>query len=396
MKSAYCWAGLGMLLALGGLIGPNLVHGGESAPVHVRTREELAAAMREARPGTTILIAAGTYRGGLSAAKLQGTKGQPIVVAGADAKHPPVFEGGGSGIHLSSPAHLELRDLVFAKATGNGLNIDDGGSAETAAHDVVLKNLVVRDVGPGGNRDGLKLSGLNDFRVEGCTIERWGSSGSAIDMVGCQRGVVTHCIFKEGSEQANGVQAKGGSNEVVIERCRFEQAGGRAINVGGSTGLDYFRPKVGDFEAKAITVQDCEIVGGMSAIAFVGCDGALVQHNTIYGQTRWSLRILQENTDPRFVPSRRGVFQKNLVVFRASAVRQVVNVSPGTAPETFQFRSNQWYSLDSPAETQRLLRLPAKETGGIYDRSPGFKDAERGDFTIPGRQADDPGVRSAK
>ena len=56
----------------------------------------------------------------------------------------------------------------------------------------------------------------------------------------------------------------------------------------------------------------------MSAIAFVGCDGALVQHNTIYRPTRWPLRILQENTDPRFVPSRKGVFRNNLVAFRAA------------------------------------------------------------------------------
>ena len=384
-----------MLLALGGLFAPNQARGFESAAIHVRTREELAAALRGVRPGTTILIAAGTYRGGL-AARLQGTKDQPIVIAGADADHPPVIEGGGSGLHLSSPTHVELRDVVLAKATGNGLNIDDGGSAETPAHDVILKTLVVRDVGPGGNRDGIKLSGLNDFRVEGCRVERWGSSGSAIDMVGCQRGVVALCTFKEGGEQANGVQAKGGSTEVVIERCRFEQAGGRAINVGGSTGLDYFRPKVGDFEAKAITVQDCEIISGMSAIAFVGCDGALVQHNTIYRPTRWPLRILQENTDPRFVPSRKGVFRNNLVVFRASEVRQVVNIGPGTAPETFQFNGNQWHSLDTPDGTERLLRLPAIETGGIYDRAPGFKDAENGDLSIPGRQSNDPGVRPAK
>jgi hypothetical protein len=148
-----------------------------------------------------------------------------------------------------------------------------------------------------------------DFRVEGCRVQRWGGSGSAIDMVGCQRGTISRCKFSEGAEQANGVQAKGGSREIVIERCRFEQAGGRAINIGGSTGLDYFRPQVRDFEANAITVQDCEIIGGMSAVAFVGCDGALVQHNTIYRPTRWPLRILQENTDPRFVPSRKGVFK---------------------------------------------------------------------------------------
>ena len=48
------------------------------------------------------------------------------------------------------------------------------------------------------------------------------------------------------------------------------------------------------------------------------------------------------------------------------------------------------------ADTRNLLRLPAKETGGIYDRAPGFKDAENGDLSIAGREADDPGVRPEK
>jgi hypothetical protein len=361
--------------------------------IKVSSRDELNRALRDAKPGTTILLAPGTYAGGLSHRGLAGTKEQAIVIAAADPKKPPVIEGG-SGWHLSSPAHLELRDVVIAKSGGNGINIDDGGSVDTPAHDLVLKNVVIRDVGPSGNRDGLKLSGVNDFRVEGCRIERWGSSGSAIDMVGCQRGVITGCTFAEGADQANGVQTKGGSQEILVERCRFENAGGRALNIGGSTGLPYFRPSVGDFETRKITVQDCEILGSMAAVCFVGCDGALVQHNTIYQPTRWVLRILQENTDARFVPARKGVFRNNLVVFRASEVRQIVNTGPGTSPETFGFAGNQWYALDTTADTRRLLRLPAKETGGIYDQPPKFKDAERGDLSLPGRQPDDPGARS--
>jgi hypothetical protein len=378
------------------LVAATAALGAEGRRVRVVTRDELARALRTAKAGDTILVAAGTYAGGFSADGLQGTKERPIVVAGADAKGPPVIEGGGSGLHLSSPAFVVLRDIVFAKAMGNGINIDDGGSAETPAHDLVLKNLTICDVGPSGNRDGLKLSGVNDFRVEGCTIERWGNGGSAIDMVGCQRGTIAKCMFREGTDQANGVQAKGGSNQIVVERCRFENAGGRAVNIGGNTGLDYFRPKVGDFEAKDITVQDCTIIGGMSAIAFVGCDGALVQHNTIFRSTRWPLRILQENTDPRFVPSRKGVFKNNLIVFRAADVRQMVNTGPGTAPETFQFAGNQWIAEDNAANTERLLRLPAKEKDGIYGKPPGFKDVEQLDLSQPDRQTDDPGVRASE
>lgn len=367
---------------------------GFAEEVRVANREELIRALRAAKPGTTILVAPGKYAGGLSQAKLRGTKESPIVIAGADASDPPIIEGGGSGLHLSAPEHVELRDLVFTAATGNGLNIDDGGSAESPESHVTLKNIVVRDVGPRGNRDGIKLSGLADFRIDGCRVERWGSSGSGIDMVGCHRGVVTGCTFKDaGGDQANGVQTKGGSSEIVIQRCRFENAGGRAVNVGGSTGLAYFRPADAKHEAKDITVEDCEFLGGMSAISFVGVDGAIVRHNTIYRPRRWPIRILQENTDERFVSSRNGRFEKNVVVFRSDEVREVVNIGGKTAPETFTFAGNHWLCLDRPATTERLLRLPAKEIGGTHGVDPGLKDAEQGDLTIPDRQLGQAGVR---
>ena len=361
--------------------------------VRVANRDEFARTLAAARPGTTISVAPGTYRGGLAHAGLKGTKDQPIVIAGSDPKNPPVIEGGGNAIQLSSPQHVVLRDFIFSKATGNGLNIDDGGAIDAPAEHVTLQNLVVRDVGPGGNRDGIKLSGVKNCRVENCRVERWGSGGSAIDMVGCHDVVITGCTFAEATgDGANGVQAKGGSSQITVQRCRFENAGGRAVNIGGSTGLPYFRPRDAKYEAKDVTVEDCTIIGGMAAVAFVGVDGALVKHNTIYLPTRWPLRILQETVGDRFVPSRNGRFEKNVVVFQADAVRQMVNIGPNTAPETFTFAGNQWHCLDRPEQTKRIVELPSAEKGGIYDKAPGFKDAAAGDLQIPDRRPDDPGA----
>jgi hypothetical protein len=287
-----------------------------------------------------------------------------------------------------------LRDLVFQGARGNGLNIDDSGNTDTPAHDLVLQGIVVRDVGPRGNRDGIKLSGLRDFRIEGCRVERWGASGSAIDMVGCASGLVTKCKFSDaGGDAANGVQTKGGSSDIVIERCRFENFGGRGVNIGGSTGLPYFRPRDATYEARNITVEECEFIGGMAAVAFVGVDGALVQHNTIYRPKRWPIRILQENTDKRFATCRNGKLVKNVIVFRSDEVRQVFNIGPNTSPETFAISDNVWYCLDRPDDTQKLTRTPIKETGGTYGAAPKFKDAAGGDLNIVDRRPMDAGVR---
>ncbi len=339
----------------------------------------LRRALAAATPGTTIRVAPGAYEGGFSARGLRGEPGRPIVLAAADPDRPPRFEGGGSGLHLSGVADLELRDLVISGTTGNGINVDDGGDRGSPSHHVVLRRLVVRDVGPSGNRDGIKLSGVDDFRIEGCTVERWGDRGSGIDLVGCHRGEIVGCAFRHGDRVGcNGVQAKGGSAEVAIRGCRFEHAGQRAINLGGSTGADYFRPESPGHEARDLTVEDCTIVGSMAAIAFVGVDGATVRRNTIDRPTRWAFRILQENQGAGFAPCRNGRIVENLIAFRSVEMSTAINVGAGTAPDTFELAGNAWYCLDDPARSRPPL--PIAEREGIHGDDPRFRDAEGGDL----------------
>jgi hypothetical protein len=283
---------------------------------------------------------------------------------------------------------------VFDGAMGNGVNVDDSGDVDSPARHVVLRDVVVRDVGPRGNCDGIKLSGVEDFQVVDCRVERWGDGGSGVDMVGCQRGVVERSHFVgPGGEQANAIQTKGGSREIVVRRCRIEDPGGRGVNIGGSTGLDYFRPRDAAYEAAEIMVEDCEFLGGVAAVAFVGVDGALVQHNTIYCPRKWAVRILQESTAERFAPCRRGRLVNNVIAFRASDVRQAVNVGPGTAPETFEFAGNLWACLDRPGGAERIAATPTPDRGAAYGPPPEFADAERGDLSLPDRKPGDPGVR---
>lgn len=349
--------------------------------VRVETRDALMRALAGARPGTTIRIAPGVYRGGIVAGNVRGTPERPIIITAEHVDDPPVFEGGGSGMQLSKPAYVELRHLVFRSARGNGLNIDDGGSRQSLAHHVTLVGLRVEDVGPRGNRDGVKLSGINEFLVQDCTVLRWGDGGSAMDLVGCHDGRIEDCDFEHAdAPQANGVQTKGGSHNVVIRRCRFKNAGGRALNVGGSTGLPYFRPADAQYEGAGITIEDCTIVGSLAAAAFVGVDGANFQYNTIYQPTRWILRILQENTDPRFVACRNVRCRRNLIVFEAEAISTTINVGPDTRPETFAFSENAWYCSDRPAQTRSLIRLPADETDGVYGQAPQFVAPADGEF----------------
>ncbi len=368
------------ILLLGIVMSATLVQA-QAEPTRVTSTNELRAALRAAQPGAAIALAPGDYAG-FSAANITGTAAAPIVVRAEDAKRPPRFTG---GIHLSDCAHLELADLEITKAPANGLNIDDGGTPATPTHHVVLRRITVRDCGGADNHDGIKLSGVTDFAVVECEIERWGRRGSGIDLVGCRRGRIEDCTLRDRADDlaANGVQMKGGTRDVVVRRCRFENAGERAIQLGGSTGRAYFRPAVEGFEAKDLVVEHCTIVGSTAAIAFVGCDGAVVRHNTIHLPRKWVFRILQETRDADFVPCRRGVFTDNLIV--RDGIDTVANIGPGTAPDTFTFARNYWFRVDAPQRSVPRLPTPEQKPAGGAD--PRFVDVARGDLRL---KADSP------
>jgi hypothetical protein len=346
--------------------------------VRVASTTDLRSALREAKPGARILLAEGKYDG-FSAANFAGNAEHSVVVASADPKRPAVFTG---GVHLSKIAFVELADFVIEGASANGLNVDDGGVLDSPSHHVVLRGLVVRDCGGSGNEDGIKLSGVSEFRVENCTVERWGRGGSGVDMVGCRSGVLVSSVFRDREENlaSNGVQMKGGSRDIEINACRFEHAGQRAVNIGGSTGMAYFRPKPQGFEARDITVQGCTFIGSLAPIAFVGVDGARVRFNTFYRPRKWLVRILQETRESSFTPCRNGEFTDNLVVHRADELALAVNVGDATAPETFRFARNYWYCENEPARSR--VALPVEERDGAGGADPKFRDAEQLDLSL--------------
>jgi parallel beta helix pectate lyase-like protein len=340
--------------------------------VKVNGAAELRAALAAAKPGTRLLLAGGNYGAGFHFSNVRGEEKQPIIIMAADAQKPPVFRDGSAGMHFSNPAYVELHNLVFTKLAHNGINIDDvGGKTNGSARGVLLRGLRISDVGSEGNHDGIKLSGIWDFRVTGCTIERWGTrGGSAIDMVGCHRGTIEGNAFRHNPEPQNcsGVQGKGGTSDIVIRRNRFEHAGGRAVNIGGSTGLQFFRPALVEggehAEARNLRVEGNTFIGS-TPVAFVGVDGAVVRFNTIERPNRWALRILQETKAPGFVACRNGEFSDNTIVFDSTRWSEGgVNIGAGTAPDTFKFARNWWYCADDPKRSRP--RLPTAEVEGKY------------------------------
>jgi hypothetical protein len=325
---------------------------------------ELSNVLRKAQDIYTILLAPGEYTGGIYIRGISGREDAPITIRGTDPNNPPIFsKGGGQAIHMADCSHITLAHIRVQGYPANGINIDDGGTFETPSHHIVLDNIIILNTGPKGNRDALKMSGVDEFVVKNCRFEGWGGSG--IDLVGCHSGKITGCTFigKERYSQSNGVQLKGGTSNVIVEKCLFRNSGHRSINLGGSTGLQFFRPKVDDYEATDITIAGNRFIGSMSPIAWVTAKGGHVHHNTIIFPEKWILRILQETRDTKFKPCYSGIFENNLIIYD-SKVNVFVNVGPRTAPETFKFRNNVWYQVDGSG---RKPVLPTPEENGMYN-----------------------------
>ncbi len=147
--------------------------GGETH--HVVDAGEFNRSVSAAKPGDPILVAPGDYGNTFHFRGVRGMAKEPIVIAAADPAKPPRFIGKAAPLHFASPSYLELRDLVISGSSGNGLNIDDGGDPDKPAHHITLRHLHIHDIGPRGNLVSIKLSGVDDFVVKNCTVERWGS-----------------------------------------------------------------------------------------------------------------------------------------------------------------------------------------------------------------------------
>ncbi len=353
-----------------------------------------AAAMR-AMPGTRILLRAGTYTGSAFLSNLRGTATQPIAIVGEGTVVLDAMRMG-EALHISDPTWLVLENFTIRNSTINGLNIDDGGSAATPAHHVIMRRLRFDAVGSGGNNDCIKLSGLDQFQVLETDIASC-NAGDAIDMVGCHDGFIARNRFHD-TTGSGGVQAKGGSARVTIHGNIFENVRGRAINAGGSTGLEFFRPIDAPHEAAQLRVTSNVFIrpgaNSGAAIAYVGCDACVFANNTVIEPQTWVVRILQETTAPRFVPSRNGLFVNNIVLFNRAALRTFINVGGNTAPATFVFGNNLWHSLDVPTFAGPVVsdEIPA-EMGTIFQRDPMFANRAMQDFHI---NASSPAARAGR
>lgn len=349
--------------------------------------QTISRALQGVQPGDAIRLLPGTHSAGTFIGNLAGTSDAPIWLGGVPGLTRPVISGGSTAIQLSRVRQLIVENLEVTGATANGINCDDGGeyANSNATHRVLFRNLYIHDIGTGGNNDGLKLSGVNDYFVLDCEFARLSAGGSGIDHVGCHHGLIARCTFADAG--SNSIQCKGGSEDLEIRWNRFTNGGARAVNIGGSTGFEFFRPPLAlntaNFEAKNIRIIANLFRGSEAPVAFVGTVDSLVANNTFVEPTRWVLRILQETVSSggyTFLPCGSNQFVNNLVYYARSQISTHVNVGGNTDVASFKFANNLWYAFNQPSQSQPVL--PSPEINGIYGANPLFHNTPDGDFSV--------------
>jgi hypothetical protein len=339
----------------------------------VSTTPQFAAALAAAAPGDRILLQPGTYAGGHFRANLR-----QVTIRSVDPANRAVIDGGANAIQLSDAQQVTIEHLEFRNQTGNGLNIDDGASFATPSTDITLRNIVVRDIVTAGNHDGIKLSGIDNFLIDGVQVLNWGTEGSAVDMVGCHHGLIQNSLFAHTNTANAGttLQPKGGSKDIIFRANRIELPPdkGRAVQAGGSTGTPYFRFIDGDsnYEANEIVAEGNVIIGGSSAFSWVNIDGGVFHHNFVHRPYRWVARILNENQGNDIVDTRNGQLHDNRIVYNdtSSELSTAVNVGAETLPSTYSFARNRWLNVANPTPAGSTPSLPTTEQSGTYgDRS---------------------------
>jgi polygalacturonase len=322
----------------------------------------LKSAVSKAVPGTRIILKPGTYSGNNYFSNIQGEENKPIIIESYDSDDKALIKGGAEGLHFSNPRHLIIRNIRISHSRDNGINIDDGGSYNKQDGNIILENLEVHSIGNQGNHDGIKLSGIDNILIKGCEVYNcsgWASSG--IDMVGCHNVIIEGNYFHDLSH--SGVQAKGGSSEIVITGNKFKNAGTRAVHMGGSTGARFFRPLDVDYEARNISVIGNIFSGSEAPIAYTGAVDCTVANNLFYQPNKWIFRILQENV--RCQKAGNGKFYNNIVYFGQNVA--TVNVGKGTDPASFEIIGNLFYS---PSKKISGLSLPGRKESNSFGQDP--------------------------
>ena len=228
------WLGLrGLLLSGSFLTGMLFTAAAAAETIEVTPGQSIEAAIKQARPGDTVAVRAGTYNESIYA------HASGVKVISADGVGKAHIVSRGTGIFLQGGSGTEIRGFrVTAGKDGNGIQV--GGAAVNGVIRNIAENYVVADnIITNAGLDGIKVHQAKGFTFTGNVIENagTGNKGNAdggIDFVSVTDSRLEgNTIVKTGGNSC--VMLKGGTARNTITGNSF--AGCKdAIHVGGFTG----------------------------------------------------------------------------------------------------------------------------------------------------------------
>ena len=318
----------------------------------------IAKALVYAKPGDSILLKPGTYSGlRITDNNLNGTADKPIWIGGIPGMERPVLDGNNAGASFVDCTYIVLHDLEVRnnmtdpEATGIQVYASDTSQwPNPLVRDFVFRNLYVHDI----NYQQFKFSDLTDFWLFDCEISKDGNGQSApIDSVGgVGRGVIAYNYLHDFVNI--GIQLKGNTFDVDIYGNLFKNTGQQAINIGGSTGRQFFRPSILDddvaaanmYEASNIHVYSNIFTNVNAPVAFWSSDNSYFVNNTVTGIKSQTFRLLPSDTYLAFGgQSHNNTIENN--IFSAGGFYFNTETCPdGTAALTVD--NNFFYNTSSP------------------------------------------------
>lgn len=322
------------------------------------------------RPGDEIILMPGKHKPGIVDV-LEGTAKDPIIIRGVDPEHPGEIVADRDGMRIREIRNVVIRDLIVTGGSISGISIGgSNGASEDAVHNVTIRNVTVKRVGPRGQRHAIACMGLNIVRIENCQFEGWG--GAAVDLAACREAKVIGCSLKGLTDfsQLFGVRVRAGTNNVLIERCRFDNAGKIAVCLGAASSLEDFIPALSTeaepgsvFEAAYVTVEQCVILDSLCAVVYDHSRDCAVQRNTIVRPRQTVIALLAEQTDPRFSAGHNNIFGGNIVVWEPGDLKSFAEVAAKADGKAFFMFPNLWWSTQSPDERAKLAPVSSTQAG---------------------------------
>lgn len=280
-------------------------------------------------PGDTMILASGTYTGGLPISDMSGTATQPIIIRGPDDQS-AVFRANDccNTVQLENASFLEIRNLTL---DGTGTNGAFGVDSRGNCHDVTIENFRIINYGAGQQVVGISTKGpawnwvirRNTIIRAGTGIYLGNSDGSAPFVNGIiENNLIVDTVgynmqIKHQLARPTGIGLPTGQSRTIIRHNVFSKQD-------GTVGSDGARPNllVGHFPLTGIGATDrYEIYGNLfyenPVEALFQGEGNLVMHDNLFVNTAGSaVNITAHNDKPRTV-----TVYHNTVVASGNGVR---------------------------------------------------------------------------